>query len=169
MSSNEIFEINRAIGRKGYILNVLLLVICAIITNCTFTNYFLVHAKTDTAIQILNMVKYFLYFVYLMLFFSLINRRLSDITGDTDNKQYKRFTSFFGFVISFQIICIILKTFSLPFLIDIDNMQQFAYCLDCAYLLAAFLLIFPKSKQDKASTPPLSIRNKQIKKKKAWY
>ena len=89
MSDDRLFASNNAIGRKWYFINLFILAVVSFFTNLVFTDYIIPNVTTDVYNIIAKGILYFLFLIYLITFFALIDRRLYDVFGTREVKGYK--------------------------------------------------------------------------------
>lgn len=104
MSDDRLFASNNAIGRKWYFLNIIILAVIAYVTNYAFKNQIIPNVTTDVYYLIANGIQYFLYGIYLITFFALIDRRLFDISGRRDSNIYKNISTILKLAVFVQIL-----------------------------------------------------------------
>ena len=143
MSDDRLFASNNAIGRKWYFLNIIILSVITIGTELLFEHYLVPNVRTEVYYYIASFIKYTLFLLYLITFFSLIDRRLYDITGDRRSTKYRNISSIICLAIFFQITVIVL-----PFtnLINdcFDLSKQIASILDFVFFTIVFFMGFFK-------------------------
>ena len=93
MSDDRLFASNNAIGRKWYFLNIIILALIIWGTHFVFKQYILTHVTSDVYGLIAKGFQYFIYAIYTVTFFALIERRLYDATGTRDAKSYRNTSS----------------------------------------------------------------------------
>ncbi len=146
MSDDRIFASNGAIGRKWYFINLLILLAIFFFTVYFFNNLVYPTIKSDSYKSIAVIMHYFVYIIYLITFFSLIDRRLYDIAGARDKSFYKIVSGFMTFVICFQLLIVILMVFSIPFIVPPASLQPIATILDLIFLAIVLVITFIKGK-----------------------
>ena len=144
MSDDRLFASNNAIGRKWYFLNIIILGIITIGTELVFEHYLIPNVKTEVYFYIGTFIKYTLYLIYLITFFSLIDRRLYDVTGDRRSNKYRNISSIICLAIFFQITVLALPHTSLRVPLPLDLMQEIASILDLVFVVIIFFLGFFK-------------------------
>ena len=162
MSDDRIFASNNAIGRKWYFLNMIILFVIVVFTAYFFQNFIYTSVRNDSFKSIAVFIHYFVYIIYLITFFSLIDRRLYDIAGSRDSSIYRFISGFMTFIICFQLITILLNVFSLPFVLPYSSLQQIATILDLIFLCIVLILAFFKGKISCASYKDYTKLNKYI-------
>ncbi len=104
MSDDRLFASNNAIGRKWYFLNIIILAVITYITKVVFATHIIPNVTTDVYYMIANGILYFLYGIYLVTFFALIDRRLYDISGRRDANSYKNISAILKLAVFVQIL-----------------------------------------------------------------
>lgn len=144
MSDDRLFASNNAIGRKWYFLNIIILSVITVGTELLFEHYLIPNVKTEMYYYIANFIKYTLFLLYLITFFSLIDRRLYDITGDRRSTKYRNVSSIICLAIFFQITVLVLPFTNLRAPLPLDLMQGIASILDLVFLTTIFFMGFFK-------------------------
>ncbi len=140
MSDDRLFASNHAIGRKWYYINIFILCILTLITKYVFENFLIPNIINDFFISFANYTLYFIYFIYLITFFSLIERRLYDISGSRESSVYKNISAIMGFTIFLQISVIIIPYTSIKSYISPDLLLPITYIFDFIFLIITFIL-----------------------------
>lgn len=140
MGDNRLFASNHAIGKKGYFFNMILLFGITYATNWSFANYFIPNTTSETYAYIARFIEYFIYLIYIITFFSLLDRRLFDIAGDRRNESYKNISSILKFCIFAQIVVYISANtqFTLPIPNEIQH--QISQALAILFVIIVFVL-----------------------------
>lgn len=144
MSDDRLFASNNAIGRQGYITNIIILAIITLATKFTFDNFILPNVKTDAYYDISNGIAIIIYVIYLITFFSLIDRRLYDATGSRGKNSYKVVSQFLFLTVIFQALIIVVKIFSIDIAVNPETLQSVAWIFDFIFLIIVFALSFFK-------------------------
>ncbi len=132
MSDDRLFASNNPIGRKWYFINLIILSIIFILTLFVFPTYIIPNTKTEIYYLISKIIMYFLYLIYLVTFFSLIDRRLYDITGNRDSIFYILISRLMTFIIFYEIFIAI--NHLIPLKIPV-------YYMSLLYEIAGYLII----------------------------
>ena len=146
MSDDRLFASNNAIGRKWYFINLFILAVVSFFTNLVFTDYIIPNVITEVYSLIAKGILYFLFLIYLITFFALIDRRLYDVFGTREVKGYKNVSGFLSFVVIFQLIVIICKWKAVAVPISIEILEVCAAVLDLLFMFIIFVLGFFKGK-----------------------
>ncbi len=146
MSDDRLFASNNAIGRKWYFINIVILGIITLFTNVIFQNYIIPNARTETYEWVAKIILYFVFAIYLITFFALIDRRLFDVSGERETKLYKNISSILKFIVFVQIIAIYCQWKNPQLPISVASITSFATFLDVIFLLIVILLGFFKGK-----------------------
>ncbi len=146
MSDDRLFASNNAIGRKWYFINLFILAVVSFFTNLVFTDYIIPNVITEVYSLIAKGILYFLFLIYLITFFALIDRRLYDVFGTREVKEYKNVSGFLSFVVIFQLIVIICKWKAVAVPISIEILEVCAAVLDLLFMFIIFVLGFFKGK-----------------------
>lgn len=144
MSDDRLFASNNAIGRKWYFLNIIILSVITVGTELLFEHYLIPNVKTEIYYYIASFIKYTLFLLYLITFFSLIDRRLYDITGDRRSTKYRNISSIICLAIFFQITVLVLPYTSFRAPMPLSMMQEIASVLDLVFVIIIFFLGFFK-------------------------
>ncbi len=89
MSDDRLFASNNPIGRKWYFINLIILSLISYGTYFFFTKQIIPNVNSQDYSTICNWILYILLFLYLITFFSLIERRLYDASGSRNKGIYK--------------------------------------------------------------------------------
>ena len=146
MSDDRLFASNNAIGRKWYFINLFILAVVSFFTNLVFTDYIIPNVITEVYSLIAKGILYFLFLIYLITFFALIDRRLYDVFGTREVKGYKNISGFLSFVVIFQLLVIICKWKAVAVPIPIEILEACAAVLDLLFMFIIFVLGFFKGK-----------------------
>lgn len=146
MSDDRLFASNNAIGRRGYVVNIIVLALIIHFTHNGFIHYIIPNVVNAAYETITTWVLYFAYFIFAIAFFSLIERRLFDVCGKRDTQAYKTVSSILQLDV-FAIILLVLKDY-IPFLTGVSNhqAQTMISLLGFIVVLIVLILIFPKGK-----------------------
>ena len=146
MSDDRLFASNNAIGRKWYVINIVLLALITGLTHTIFTDYIIPNVTTDIYALIAEGILYFLYLIFLITFFALIERRLYDVSGIRDAKRYKITSSILKFAVIVQIISYYChwKKPTLP--IQYSTIDFIAMIMGIVFFIIVFSLMFIKGK-----------------------
>ncbi len=142
MSDDRLFASNNAIGRKWYFINIIILCVITAVTQVFFNNYIFTNVKSEEYLLIADIIRYFIYIVYLVTFFSLIDRRLFDIAGDRRNNKYKSVSGILSFCIAFQLAILVLPFFKIGAALPLEVLQQLAIFTDLIFLIIVFAIGF---------------------------
>ncbi len=142
MSDDRLFASNNAIGRKWYFINIIILCVITAVTQVFFSNYIFTNVKSEEYLLIADVIRYFVYIVYLITFFSLIDRRLFDIAGDRRNNRYKFVSGLLSFCIAFQFAILVLPFFKIAASLPFEALQQVAVFTDLIFLIIVFAIGF---------------------------
>lgn len=142
MSDDRLFASNNAIGRKWYFINIVILLIITAVTQVFFNSYIFTNVKSEEYLLIADIIRYFVYIVYLITFFSLVDRRLFDIAGDRRNRQYRSVSGALSFCITFQLAILVLPFFKAGATLPLEALQQIAVFTDLIFLIIVFAIGF---------------------------
>ena len=140
MSDDRLFASNNAIGRKWYYINLIILGALSYFIYIVFRDYVIPNTISETYTLIATWVSYFTYIILFITFFSLVERRLYDVTGRRDTKGYKNISSLLQFIVIFQIIILILNYFQLTDIYLLQGMQQIANMLNIAFIIFVMVI-----------------------------
>ncbi len=146
MGEGKFFTSNNAIGKKDYLKGVIIIALITFFTYYIFNNFIMTSLKTPDQGTIAKYISYFLYIIYALNLFILIDRRLFDIFEARDSKGYKLCTFVIELIIFVQLfVGYIIGTnqqISVPneFLIYISFFTGFIF------LLIIFSIAFVKGK-----------------------
>ncbi len=146
MSDDRLFASNNAIGRKWYVINIIILAMITIATKYAFTEYIIPNVKTEVYEIIANGMMYFAYIVYVITFFSLIDRRLYDICGARDNKGYRNTAGILQFAVLFQILILTGQACNVTLQVSYSALQSIAWLFNGIFLVITFILAFINGK-----------------------
>ena len=146
MSDDRLFASNNAICRKWYFANILILAAIAYGTFLTFEHYIIPNVTTDVYVIIADGIMYFLFTIYLITFFALIDRRLFDVFGARDQKGYSNTTAFLKLAIFIQLFVIVGPIFNWEPPVSYDFLQNIAWLFDAAFVLIVVFIGFIKGK-----------------------
>ncbi len=146
MSDDRLFASNNAIGRKWYYINLFILAIITFFIHTVFTDYIIPNVTTEVYELIAKGILYFLYLIYLITFFALIDRRLYDVCGTRETKGYKRTSGFLAFIVLFQLFVIICHWKSLPTPVPIESLEVCTIVLNFCFIFIVFILGLLKGK-----------------------
>ncbi len=146
MSDDRLFASNNAIGRKWYFLNMIILAIITIATQYGFDTYILPNVRTEVYEIIATWTLYIAYIIYLVTFFSLIERRLYDISAARDSSTYKNVSAILKFTVCFQLLIIVGQHCEVDIPVSYDLLQIIAWIFDGIFLFIAFILGFINGK-----------------------
>jgi len=146
MSDDRLFASNNAIGRKWYFLNLIILAIIVLLTHYIYNTHIVPYIRSEVYEIIAKGIVNFIYIIYLITYFALIERRLYDICGRRDCKKYSNISGFLKFFILFQVLILAGQYFNVAINIGYDFLQEIAYIFDGIFILITFLLVFPKGK-----------------------
>lgn len=146
MSDDRLFASNNAIGRKWYILNIVILAVITVITRNVFMDYIIPNVKTEVYAIIASGMMYFAYLIYIITFFALIDRRLYDACGVRDNKEYKNTSAVLKFAVCFQVLILVGQACNIKLAISYELLQGIAWLFNAIFLIITFCLGFVKGK-----------------------
>ena len=146
MSDDRLFASNNAIGRKWYYLNMIILAIITYATQHIFENYIIPFVATEFYDLFAKIVLYFLYVMYLITFFALVERRLYDACGNREGALYRKVGDFLKFVAGYQILVLILNHIESAQTLPLPFMQDIATLLDGCFILVALFIGLLKGK-----------------------
>lgn len=146
MSDDRLFASNNAIGRKWYIINIVILAIITLATKYAFTEYIIPNVKTEVYEIIANGMMYFAYIIYVITFFSLIDRRLYDACGARDNKGYRNTSGILKFAVFFQILILTGQACNVTLPVSYSALQSIAWLFNGIFLVITFILAFISGK-----------------------
>ncbi len=146
MSDDRLFASNNAIGRKWYFLNLITLAFITIATQYFFDNHIITNVKTEVYEIITTWTLYIIYVIYIVTFFSLIERRLYDISATRDSSIYKNFSAILKFAVCFQLLVIIGQHCEIQVGISYNVLQYIAYFFDGIFIFIAFIIGFINGK-----------------------
>lgn len=146
MSDDRLFASNNAIGRRAYVVNIIILAIVTYATHYGFVEYAIPNVVNEAYGTITTWILYFAYFIYGITFFALIERRLFDACGKRDTQCYRTTSSILQLAV-FGIILLFAKNYiNIPINISVQNSQMIIAFLGLIILSITFALIFPKGK-----------------------
>ena len=102
-----LFSANNPIGRLWFFINIVILAILAVATRIAIVEYIIPIAK-DSYIFTLKAILYFAYFIYVLTFFMLIDRRLYHVCGTKDSNVYTVVSKIIGTFVLFMVVFLIL-------------------------------------------------------------
>ncbi len=146
MSDDRLFVSNNPIGRKWYFINIIILLGIYLATNYSFTQYIIPNTKTAEYHLIAQVIMYFLYLIYIVTFFALIDRRLYDITGDRDSVPYKTVSRILSLIILYEIFITAVNVLSAKLPPNIIALNILAAIFVIIFVIITFLLCFFKGK-----------------------
>ena len=146
MSDDRLFASNNAIGRKWYCINIIILTLIAFVTQYIFTEHIIPNVITDVYVIISKGMLYFLYLIFLITFFALIERRLFDICGTRDTHGYKNTSSILKFAVFWQIFLLYCQWQKPQIPISYSTIEFIAMVMDLIFLAIVFSLCFIKGK-----------------------
>ena len=146
MSDDRLFASNNAVSRKWYFINMIVLAIIAYATHMAFDNYVIPNARTDIYVDIANGIRYFIYGIYIVTFFSLIDRRLFDVFGARDKKGYANTTAVLKLAVFIQLFVIVGPFFNWNPPVSYDVLQNVAWIFDAIFVLITFFIGFISGK-----------------------
>jgi len=146
MSDDRLFASNNAIGRKWYYINLIILTIIASVTNYIFLNHIIPNVTSDVYEIIAKGIMYFLYIIYLITFFALIDRRLYDICGTRESKGYRNTSAVLGLAVFVQIVSIYCAWQKPPIQIPYEIIDFAAMIFDMLFFLIVFIIGLIKGK-----------------------
>lgn len=146
MSDDRLFASNNAIGRKWYFLNIIILAVITYITKVVFSVHIIPNVTTDTYYLIANGILYFLYLIYLITFFALIDRRLYDISGRRDSNLYKNISVILKLAVFIQFLYLycLWKQPQLP--ISYEQLYFISIILNMIFITIVFIIGLLKGK-----------------------
>ena len=140
MSDDRLFASNNPIGKKWYFINIIILVVITFITERIFNGYIIPNVKTDVYETVAYGIMYFLFLIYFITFFALIDRRLYDVCGSRDSRGYKTTSSVLSFIILFQAFILIANWFKFNLPVDVNVLQSYAWFLNLFFLIISFFI-----------------------------
>lgn len=150
MSDDRLFSSNNAIRRKWYFLNLLFLAIIIVVVCVVFTSYVIPKALTEDYYIISTWVYYFILFSLTITFFSLIDRRLYDISGSRDKGLYKQLEPIFVFSILVNIFIWCWEGFHWDINLPFPLFKTIANILLGVFVVLTIAIGFIKGKKTKA-------------------
>lgn len=146
MSDDRLFASNNAIGRKWYYLNIIILGIIVVATHYIFQNFIIPVVKTEFYDLFAKIVLYFLYTMYAITFFALIERRLYDACGNREGALYRKVGDFLKFIVFYQVLVIVLNYFSTLEVGILQFMQDIATFLNGVFIFITLIIGLLKGK-----------------------
>ena len=113
ISDNRLFASNGPICRSWYFINIFILGLLSVGTNIGINEYVIPSANPDYQ-GLLKFIMYFIYLIFIITFFMLIDRRVYDICGNKDSASYVNLSKVIGLITS-------LIALSLIFLVVASN------------------------------------------------
>ena len=142
MSDDRLFASNNAIGRKWYFLNLIILAVITAVTKFVMIEYIIPGTTTEEYKLVAKGVLWFLYGVYIITFFSLIDRRIFDIFGTRDSKGYRNLSSILVFAIFWQIFAIYCQLKHPQLMIAPETIVLIAVVLDIIFFTIVLFITF---------------------------
>ncbi len=146
MSDDRLFASNNPIGRKWYAVNMGILLIITYFTHIIFLDYIIPNVITEVYSIISRGMLYFLYLIYLVTFFALIERRLYDISGSRESTLYKNISLTLKISILCQIIYVLYKYQIITIPVSYSIIEFTAMVVFLVFLAILFVLAFIKGK-----------------------
>ena len=146
MSDDRLFASNQAIGRKWYYINIVLLTVIAFITDYVIKQIIYPNVTTEFYINFTKWILYFAYFIFIITFFALIERRLYDLSGSRSSKTYKNIFQILEIIVIYQAAILILPYTNIEIPIDINQLQDIANIFDIIFLIITFLIGLKRGK-----------------------
>lgn len=130
MSDDRLFASNGAIGRKFYFINFVVLFLIAFATHYVFQNYIIPNAQDATYKIIATYIEYFVYLIYVITAFSLVDRRLYDVAGGRRNSTYTNIAAIFSLILIANIVLFLLQNTPVTFPIPASDVQYYTDILN---------------------------------------
>lgn len=146
MNDEKLFTLNGAISRKGYFINLILLVAITSFTYYLFSTIVPANIKTEEQLTITKYVSYFLYAIYTINFFALIDRRLLDIFSIRESNGYKHSSLFIKLLIFIEIISIYSYFTNQKLIISVEFTYQIAIITALIFFFFLTVIGFIKGK-----------------------
>lgn len=146
MSDDRLFVSNNAIGRKWYFINIFILTIIAFVTQTIFIDFVIPNVTSEVHEIIAKGILYFAYIFFLITFFALIERRLFDVCGKRDTKEYKNISAILKLAVFCQIVSLYCNWQKPNIPISYSTIDYIAMIMDLVFLLIVFILGFKKGK-----------------------
>ncbi len=146
MADDKIYASNNAINRRFYIGNIIILLIVYLITYKVFEKYIFPYATDESYLKIAHYFSWFLYILYVITLFSLVDRRLYDICGTRDSNVYKNISNFLTTIITILIAAFINHYFAFIPIIQEQTVSMIGMAAAWIYLFIMFILSFIRGK-----------------------
>lgn len=144
MSDDRLFASNNAIGRKWYVINIVLLAVITAVTKYVLCTYIIPYTTSELFKIISKGLLWLFYGGYMITFFSLIDRRLFDVFGTRDAKGYRNISAIIGFAIFWQIFTIYCLVKKPPIPLPMDIIVLVAIILDVVFFSIVITIAFMK-------------------------
>ena len=146
MSDDRLFASNNAIGRKGYIINLITLAALTYATNRIFVKSIFPFVTDEVYFLIAKILFFFLMIVYSITLLALVDRRIYDVCGKRDCALYKNLSGTFNFFVIVLVIVLVqyLKNFKTIIPQNILEASGIFSILALAFII--FVLSFLKGK-----------------------
>lgn len=144
MSDDRLFASNNAIGRKGYIINLITLAAITYATNRVFDKYIFPFVTDEVYHLIAKVIFFFLIIIYAITLLSLVDRRAYDICGTRDSGIYKNISGFFTLFVLILAIVVINHFKNIITFIPNDMLETAGTFSIFAILFIIFILSFFK-------------------------
>ena len=146
MSDDRLFATNNPIGRKFFIINIIMLILITIGTNYLFNQYIMPEVKSEFYDKVANVMRYLINGAYVITLFALVDRRLFDICGTRSHLGYKIGSNIIiisAFWWLFEVVYLH-TSFNLP--IPPEAIYFIGYLFVIISLFVIFIISFPKGK-----------------------
>ncbi len=155
MSDDRLFASNNPIGRKWYFINILLIAIITAAIYFGMTKGVIPNVTNNDYIVIGNWILNIAMFICAITFFSLIDRRLYDVSGSRDKGIYKSLAPVLTFIVLFVVIVVVFNVYptvemggrdlSLP----LEIFNPIAILLSFVFAIIVFVIGLKKGKKTK--------------------
>ena len=146
MSDDRLFVSNNAIGRKWYFINIFILTIIAFVTQTIFIDFVIPNVTSEVHEIIAKGILYFAYIFFLITFFALIERRLFDVCGKRDTKEYKNISAILKLAVFCQIVSLYCNWQKPAIPISYSTIDFIAMIMELVFLIIVFILGLKKGK-----------------------
>lgn len=146
MSDDRLFATNNPIGRRAFLINIIMLILITVGTNYLFNQYIIPEVKSDFYDKVANVMRYLINGAYVITLFALVDRRAYDIFGKRSHIGYKIFSNIIIVSVFYWIFEIIYLHTSFKFPLPSEMIYLIGYILALISLLVIFIMIFPKGK-----------------------
>ncbi len=111
MSDDRLFASNNPIGRKWYFINLGILIFITLGTYFLFTKQIIPNVSSKDYNSIANWIMNFFMFIYAITFFSLIERRLYDVSGSREKGLYKTLAPILTLIVLLDVTVAVFNVF----------------------------------------------------------